>query len=48
MLTSGAGNDTLDGGGGADRMVGGTGDDVYKVDNVGDQVIEDLGEAATR
>ncbi|MDC0361101.1 calcium-binding protein, partial [Alphaproteobacteria bacterium] len=30
----------LDGGTGADRMFGGTGDDTYIVDNVGDVVVE--------
>ena len=34
------GNDYIDGGYGADRMLGGTGHDTYVVDNVGDQVIE--------
>jgi Ca2+-binding RTX toxin-like protein len=34
------GNDTLDGGVGADRMDGGAGDDLYFVDNAGDQVVE--------
>jgi serralysin len=35
-----AGNDTIDGGAGADSMVGGPGDDLYFVDNAGDQVVE--------
>ncbi|MHA4866224.1 calcium-binding protein [Duganella sp. PWIR1] len=34
-------NDTLDGAGGADEMVGFEGDDTYIVDNVGDTIIED-------
>lgn len=34
------GNDTLDGGEGADTMMGGNGDDVYYIDNVGDLVVE--------
>jgi len=34
------GNDTLTGGRGPDRMIGGLGSDVYKVDNLGDRVIE--------
>ena len=32
--------DHIDGGAGADTMIGGTGDDVYTVDNLGDIVIE--------
>jgi Ca2+-binding RTX toxin-like protein len=35
------GNDRLDGGGGADRLHGGAGNDIYFVDNAGDQVIEE-------
>jgi trimeric autotransporter adhesin len=51
-LSGGAGNDSLDGGAGADRLDGGTGldrlsggagNDVYVVDNAGDQVIEAVG-----
>jgi len=38
------GRDRLDGGLGADRMVGGAGDDTYTVDNIGDLVIEVVGE----
>jgi VCBS repeat-containing protein len=38
------GNDTLNGAGGADTMLGGTGNDTYVVDNVGDAVIENVGE----
>jgi Ca2+-binding RTX toxin-like protein len=34
------GQDTLDGGVGADRLEGGAGDDVYRVDDAGDQVVE--------
>ncbi|GAB2175797.1 M10 family metallopeptidase C-terminal domain-containing protein [Dongia sp. agr-C8] len=41
------GNDTLDGGAGADKMSGGKGNDTYKVDNAGDQVIEDSTPAYT-
>ncbi|NKM16231.1 RTX toxin, partial [Rhizobium laguerreae] len=36
----GAGNDTLDGGAGADSLIGGAGDDTYSVDNAGDSVTE--------
>ncbi|WP_435273850.1 calcium-binding protein [Psychrobium sp. nBUS_13] len=35
-----AGNDTLDGGSGADQMYGMAGDDIYIVDDAGDEVIE--------
>jgi trimeric autotransporter adhesin len=38
------GNDFIDGGLGADRMVGGTGHDTYIVDNAGDVVIENANE----
>ena len=38
------GNDMLNGGAGADRMLGGTGNDTYVVDNVGDVVTELDGE----
>jgi Ca2+-binding RTX toxin-like protein len=37
------GNDRLYGGGGADTMTGGIGNDTYMVDNVGDKVIESDG-----
>ena len=40
------GNDDLDGLGGADRMVGGAGDDHYWVNNAGDTVVELDGEGA--
>ncbi|MGO7317871.1 M10 family metallopeptidase C-terminal domain-containing protein, partial [Rhizobium ruizarguesonis] len=40
MITSGAGNDTLNGGAGADSLIGGEGDDTYIVDNAGDLVTE--------
>jgi len=39
-LVGGNGEDTLDGGAGADSMAGGQSDDVFIVDNVGDQVVE--------
>lgn len=41
-----AGNDTLDGGQGADSLEGGAGDDTYIVDELGDLVIEGLGQGA--
>jgi Ca2+-binding RTX toxin-like protein len=46
ILFGGAGNDTLDGGVGVDKMVGGLGNDLYYVDNVGDLVVENVGEGA--
>lgn len=45
-INGGAGNDTINGAGGADTMLGGTGDDTYFVDNLGDKVIENVGEGA--
>ena len=42
-LDGGLGNDTLDGGAGADTMNGGLGDDIYIVDNAGDQIVEAAG-----
>ena len=44
VITTGTGNDTLDGKGGADTMSGGTGNDTYFVNDVGDMVIENVGE----
>jgi trimeric autotransporter adhesin len=43
-LYAGYGNDRLDGGAGVDSMTGYSGDDVFVVDNSGDQVIENAGE----
>lgn len=40
QLTGNDGNNILSGGAGLDTMDGGLGDDIYCVDNVGDQVIE--------
>ncbi|MEO6214591.1 MAG: calcium-binding protein [Sphingomonas sp.] len=45
----GLGNDdSLDGGAGADVMIGGAGNDIYHVDNIGDQVLEAVGEGVDR
>ncbi|MGE5563565.1 MAG: beta strand repeat-containing protein [Bacillota bacterium] len=43
-LVGGAGNDFLDGGAGADTMAGGTGNDMFVVDDLGDVVVERVGE----
>lgn len=40
VLIGGEGDDYLDGGGGADTMRGGAGEDSYRIDNVGDVIIE--------
>lgn len=40
ILNGEGGNDVLDGGAGADAMTGGAGNDVYKVDDLGDVVVE--------
>jgi Ca2+-binding RTX toxin-like protein len=44
VLITGDASDSLDGGIGADRMTGGNGHDYYRVDNVGDVVVELAGE----
>ena len=44
VLTGLQGNDTLNGGVGLDTMIGGIGNDTFVVDNVGDIVMENLGE----
>ena len=44
ILNGGPGDDSLVGGAGADIMAGGPGNDRYSVDNVGDQVIEAVGQ----
>lgn len=41
------GDDTLDGGAGDDTMYGGAGNDLYKVDSVGDVVVELMNEGAS-
>ena len=46
ILVSLGGNDTLDGGPGADWLVGGTGDDTYYVDGQPDLVFESSGEGS--
>ena len=43
-LNGGNGNDTLDGAGGADTLIGNLGNDIYMVDDVGDLVVEAVGE----
>jgi len=43
-LTGNNANNRIDGGLGADTMIGGTGNDTYVVDNVGDVVTENVGE----
>ncbi|ONG48217.1 hypothetical protein BKE38_22260 [Pseudoroseomonas deserti] len=43
-LWGGEGRDLLEGGSGADRMAGGLGDDIYIVDDAGDQVVELAGQ----
>jgi Ca2+-binding RTX toxin-like protein len=45
-LDAGAGDDRLDGGTGLDRLSGGAGNDVYVVDDAGDQVVEAAGAAS--
>jgi Ca2+-binding RTX toxin-like protein len=43
-LYGSVGNDILDGGGGADGMIGGAGNDVYFIDHAGDAVAENASE----
>jgi Ca2+-binding RTX toxin-like protein len=43
LMIGGAGQDTLDGFAGADTMRGGDGNDLYMIDNVGDQIEEEPG-----
>ncbi|NRR34121.1 hypothetical protein HSX11_28505, partial [Oxalobacteraceae bacterium] len=44
VLAGGDGSDTLDGAAGNDTMSGGKGDDLYRVDNLGDTIVELAGE----
>ena len=44
VLTGNIGSNQLDGRGGADRMIGGRGNDSYVLDNLGDRAIERAGE----
>ena len=48
VLLGGAGDDVLNGGIGVDTTTGGLGDDVHRVDNAGDVVIENVGEGHDR
>jgi len=43
-ITGNGANNVIDGGIGADTMIGGAGDDSYLVDNVGDAIVENVGE----
>ncbi|AUW57390.1 hypothetical protein C1T17_04025 [Sphingobium sp. SCG-1] len=43
-IYGGAGNDTLDGAGGADTLYGGIGNDIFYIDNLGDRIVEGVGE----
>jgi CSLREA domain-containing protein len=47
-LLGGAGADVLDGGLGADSMAGGADNDIYVVDDAGDQVVEGAGQGTDR
>ncbi|EYD75630.1 secreted hemolysin-type calcium-binding protein bacteriocin, putative [Rubellimicrobium mesophilum DSM 19309] len=42
-ITGTAGNDTIDSGGGIDLLIGGQGDDTYRIDRAGDHVTESSG-----
>ncbi|MFD2578643.1 calcium-binding protein [Novosphingobium colocasiae] len=43
-IIGGTGDDTLDGAVGRDTMTGGQGNDTYRVDNVGDLIVEQVGQ----
>ncbi len=44
IITGNSANNTLNGGVGADTLQGGLGNDIYVVDNVGDFIVENVGE----
>ncbi len=44
VLTGNSGNNTLNGAAGADQMAGGAGNDIYRVENTGDVVLEANGQ----
>lgn len=47
-LIGNEGNDTLDGGSGDDVLSGGLGSDIYRVDSIGDSILENFGEGLDR
>ncbi|MFD2053005.1 beta strand repeat-containing protein [Mesorhizobium calcicola] len=48
IITGNSGNNIIDGLGGADTMQGGLGNDTYYVDNIGDHVMDVLGQGTDR